>query len=71
MSIINRYLVKWVDLSYKDFTWERASLIDSEMIKDYEQRQIIPAFKLQPPKTKAERVIKGEKAILHFKNGKV
>ena len=63
--------MKWIDLSYKDCTWERASLIDSEMIKDYEQRQIIPAFKLQPPKTKAERVIKGEKAILHFKNGKV
>ena len=66
-----KYLVKWYDLSYKDCTWEKASSLDSKMIEAYENRQVIPPYKLQPPKTKAERVILGEKAILQFKDNKV
>lgn len=69
--LIRRYLVKWVDLSYKDCTWESPDTISDEMIKDYKARQIIAPWKLQPLKTKAERVAKGEKSILHFKDNKV
>ena len=63
--------MKWVDLSYKDCTWESPDTISDEMIKDYEARQVIAPWKLQPLKTKAERVAKGEKSILHFKDNKV
>lgn len=69
--MILRYLVKWVDLSYKDCTWEKSSMINSDMIKDFERRQIIPEYKLLPPKSKAERVSRGERSILHFKDNKV
>lgn len=69
--LIGRYLVKWVDLSYKDCTWENRDTISDEMIKDYEARQVIAPRKLQPLKTKAERVAMGEKSILHFKDNKV
>ena len=66
-----RYLVKWVDLSYKDCTWEDPDTIPDEVIKKYNARQTIAPWKLQPPRTKAERVAKGEKSILHFKDNKV
>ena len=67
-----RYLVKWVDLSYKDCTWEKKEVIsDKEMIAAYERRQHIPDWKLAPLKSKAERVALGEKSMLKFKEGKV
>lgn len=46
-------------------------MINSDMIKDFERRQIIPDYKLLPPKSKAERVSRGERSILHFKDNKV
>lgn len=70
--MINRYLVKWADLSYKDCTWEKRDVItDKEMIEAYEQRQRVPEWKLAPLKSKAERVMRGEKSMLTFKEGKV
>ena len=69
---MGRYLVKWVDLSYKDCTWEKRDVItDKEMIEAYEQRQRVPEWKLAPLKSKAERVALGEKSMLKFKEGKV
>ena len=70
--MINRYLVKWADLSYKYCTWEKRDVItDKEMIEAYEQRQRVPEWKLAPLKSKAERVMRGEKSMLTFKEGKV
>ena len=70
--LISRYLVKWTDLSYKDCTWEKRDVItDKEMIEAYEQRQRVPEWKLAPLKSKAERVMRGEKSMLTFKEGKV
>ena len=64
--------MKWVDLSYRDCTWEEADVIaDDEMIHAYQQRQQVPAWKLQPPKSRAERIALGESSILHFKDNKV
>ena len=69
---MDRYLVKWVDLSYKDCTWEKVDdITDKELIKAYEKRQIIPRFKLEPPQPRAVRISRGEKAILQFKDNKV
>ena len=69
---MNRQLVKWVDLSYKDCTWEKVDdITDKELIKAYERRQIIPHFKLEPPQPRAVRISRGEKAILQFKDNKV
>ena len=64
--------MKWVDLSYKDCTWEKVDdITDKELIKAYERRQIIPRFKLEPPQPRAVRIAHGEKAILQFKDNKV
>ena len=69
---MNRYLVKWLDLSYKDCTWESIEEIsDKDLLLAYEKRQIIPPFKLEPPQPRAVRVARGEKAILQFKDNKV
>ena len=70
--VMHRYLVKWVDLSYKDCSWENVEdITDKELLKAYEKRQIIPQFKLEPPQSRAVRIARGEKAILQFKDGKV
>ena len=61
-----------MDLSYKDCTWEsKEDISDKELLRAYEERQVIPSYKLEPPQSRGGRIARGEKAMLQFKDNKV
>ena len=57
-----------MDLSYKDCTWEsKEDISDKELLRAYEERQVIPSYKLEPPQSRGVRIARGEKAMLQSK----